>query len=136
MKHYVLKLEQYGITRAQYEELRAFCLQYDEKLARINDACSLKSPNLSGMPHGTEISDPTTRAAELCEKYQKDIDLIESTAKEVDPELAPFLIKNVTSDRFPPWVLKTTYGMATGENQFRVKRKQFYFLLAIKNQII
>lgn len=134
IKH--IKLDQYGISRAAYEELHSFCLQYDEKLARLNDAYSLKSPNLSGMPHGSGTSDPTARAAELCEKYRKDIELIEKTAKEVDEALAPFLIKNVTSDKCPPWVLKTRYGMEAGEKKFNLKRRQFYYLLAVKKQII
>lgn len=131
-----IKLDQYGISKAAYDELHSFCLQYDEKLARLNDAYSLKSPNLSGMPHGSGISDPTARAAELCEKYRNDIDLIERTAKEVDEVLAPFLIKNVTSDKCPPWVLKTRYGMEAGEKKFNLKRRQFYYLLAVKKQII
>lgn len=136
MNTYKIKLDKYGISDAAYKELRAFCLQYDEKLARLNDAYSLKSPNLSGMPHGSGISDPTARAAELCEKYKEDIDLIEKTAREVDPKLAPFIIKNVTSDKCPPWVLKTRYGMEAGEKQFNKKRRQFYYLLALKKQII
>ena len=136
MNTYKIKLDKFGISDAAYKELRAFCLQYDEKLARLNDAYSLKSPNLSGMPHGSGISDPTARAAELCEKYKEDIDLIEKTAREVDPKLAPFIIKNVTSDKCPPWVLKTRYGMEAGEKQFNKKRRQFYYLLALKKQII
>ena len=136
MRNCRIKLDRYGISKAAYDELHGFCLQYDEKLARINDAYSLKSPNLSGMPHGSGISNPTERAAELCEKYKRDIELIEETAKEVDPKLAPFIIRNVTSDKCPPWVLKTRYGMETGERQFNKKRRQFYYLLALKKQII
>lgn len=136
MNKRAIKLDQYGISKAAYDELHSFCLQYDEKLARLNDAYSLKSPNLSGMPHGSGVSDPTARAAELCEKYRADIDLIESTAKEVDPTLAPFIIKNVTTENCPVWVLKSRYEMKTGENQFRLKRRQFYYLLALKKQII
>ncbi len=136
MRERDINLEDFEISRAGYRELRNFCLQYDEKLARLNDAYSLKSPNLSGMPHGSGISDPTARAAELCEKYKEDIDLIEKTAKEVDLELAPFILKNVTSEKCPPWVLKTRYGMEAGERQFNQKRRQFYYLLALKKHII
>lgn len=136
MRKYTLKLDKYGISKAAYGELHNFCLQYDEKLARLNDAYSLKSPSLSGMPHGGGVSNPTERAAELCEKYRADIDLIEKTAKEVDAELAPFIIRNVTSEKYPVWVLKTTYGMTIGENQFRTKRRHFFYLLAVKKQII
>ena len=131
-----IRMDKYGISEHAYDELRSFCLQYDEKLARLNDAYSLKSPNLSGMPHGSGISDPTERAAELAVKYKEDIDLIENTAKEIDAELAPFIIKNVTSDKCPPWVLKTRYGMETSEKTFNKKRRQFYYRLAVKKQII
>lgn len=134
IKH--INLDKFGISRAAYDELHGFCLQYDEKLARLNDAYSLKSPNLSGMPHGSGISNPTERAAELCEKYRKDVDIIESTAKEVDEYLAPFIIKNVTQKDCPPWVLKSMYGMAAGEKEFNKKRREFYYRLAVKKQII
>ena len=136
MNTYKIKLDKYGISDAAYKELRAFCLQYDEKLARLNDSYSLKSPNLSGMPHSSGISDPTERAAELAIKYKEDIDLIEKIAKKVDPELAPFIIKNVTSEKCPPWVLKTRYGMEIGEKTFNKKRREFYYRLALEKQII
>ena len=136
MNTYKIKLDKFGISKAAYDELHSFCLQYDEKLARLNDSYSLKSPNLSGIPHGSGVSDPTEHAAELAEKYHRDIELIEKTAKEVDSELAPFLIKNVTSDKCPPWVLKSRYGMEISEKAFNKKRRQFYYLLAIKKQII
>ena len=136
MRNYNLQLDKYGISKAAYTELRGFCLQYNEKRAKINDLYSLKSPNLSGMPHGSGISTPTENAAELCEKYKKDIELIEETAKEVDEELAPFIILNVTTEYNPPWALKSRLGMEAGEKYFNKKRRQFYYLLAEKKQII
>lgn len=136
MREYILNLEKYGISNEAYKELRSFCLQYNEKKLKLNNAYSLKSPNFSGMPHGSEISDPTAKAAEIAEKYRKDIDLIENTAKEVDSKLAPFIIKNVTTKEYSITVLKTKYGMKVGENQFKAKRRLFYYLLAQKKQII
>lgn len=136
MRTYKLKLEKYGISKAAYEELRAFCLQYDEKLARLNDAYSLKSPNLSGMPHGGNISDPTARAGEIAIKYREDIELIESTAKEIDDFLAPFLLLNVTKEYMPPWLLISKYNMPATEQTFNLKRRKFYYLLALKKNII
>lgn len=51
-------------------------------------------------------------------------------------ELAPFIIKNVTSEKCPPWVLKTRYGMEIGEKTFNKKRREFYYRLALEKQII
>ncbi len=136
MKGRKINLDQYGISRAAYEELRAFCLQYDEKLARLNDTYSLKSPQMSGMPHGGKVSNPTERAGEIAIRYREDVDIIVNTAKEVDPELAPFIVKNVTTEKNPPWVLKARYGMEASERAFNHKRRQFYYLLALKKKII
>ncbi len=135
MRTYKITLEKYGISRAAYEELRGFCLQYKEKKAKIEDAISLKSPSFSGMPHGSGISDPTAKAGEAIAKWQEDIDLIESTAKEVDEFFAPWIIKSVTED-VPIWCLITKYGLPSAEKVFAKKRRQFYYLLAVKKQII
>lgn len=136
MREYTLNLDKYGISSEAYKELRSFCLQYNEKKTKLNNAYSLRSPNLSGMPHGSGTSDPTARAAEVAEKYRKDIELIEKTAKEVDPDLADFLIKNVTTTKYSITVLKTTCGMSIGESQFKNKRRLFFYLLAQKKQMI
>lgn len=135
MRRYKISLERYGISKAAFEELRGFCLQYPEKKAKVTDALSIKSPNLSGMPHSGNVSDPTARAGESIAKWQEDIDLIEKTAKEVDEFLAPWILKSVTLD-IPAWSLITNYNMPATEKFFGLKRRQFYYLLALKKHII
>ena len=56
------------ISRYAYAELRAFCRQYGEKKSRAAALAGVSSPILTGMPHGSDISDPVTRAAERREK--------------------------------------------------------------------
>lgn len=136
MRNYTLRMDEFGLSQNAYKELRSFCLQYGEKKQKIADYMSLKSPNLSGMPHGFGVSNPTGKAAELAEKYQNDVELIESTVKEVAAENAEYLLKNVTTDKFSITALKTKHGMKMGENQFRQMRKKFYFVLAKKKQMI
>jgi hypothetical protein len=113
MRNYKLKLEKYGISKAAYEELRGFCLQYEEKKQKIKMGCG-----------------------ELEEKYLKDIETIEEAAKETDDFLAPFIIKSVTSEHLPAWALISRYNMPENEKAFNLKRRKFYYLLAIKKQII
>lgn len=131
-----ISMDKYGISENAYNELRAFCLQYSEKKEKLKDALCLKSPSFSGMPHGSGVSDPTAKAAAIYDKYKSDIDLIENTAKEVAPEIAKYIILNVTSENCPPWMLKTQYGMEAGEKYFCKKRRLFYYNLAVKKQIV
>lgn len=135
MRRYKISLEKYGISKAAYEELRGFCLQYPEKKEKIKDALSIKSQKFSGMPHSGKVLDPTEKAGEVARKASADIELIEKTAKEVDEFLAPWIIKSVTQD-IPAWMLITNDHMPATEKVFNAKRRQFYCLLALKKQII
>lgn len=135
MRNYNIRLEKYGISKNAFEELRAFCLQYPEKKRKVADAISIKSPNFSGMPHGYNVSDPTAKAAESIEKNQADIDLIEQTAKEVDDFLAPWLIIGVTQN-VPTSILIARDSMPTSRDIYNQKRRQFYYLLALKKRMI
>lgn len=130
-----INLEEYGINENLYKELHGFCLQYNEKKAKLNSLYGLRSTSFVKVSDGFHFSDPTERTAELAEKYRNDIELIERTAREVDEYCAPFIIKNVTED-VPVWALKTTYDMKTGETQFRQKRKRFYYLLAVHKNCV
>ena len=68
-------------------------------------------------------------------KWTEDVELIEKTAKEVDEFFAPWIIKSVTED-VPVWRLILDYNMPATEKVFSKKRRQFYYLLALKKQII
>ena len=45
-----LKLDKYGISKEAYRELRSFCLQYEEKKARLQQLRSIASAPITGMP--------------------------------------------------------------------------------------
>ena len=125
-----VKLERYGISENLYKELHAFCQQYLEKKSKLNSLYDLHySTSIVTISNNLNSCNPTERAAEIAEKYSRDIDLIERVAKEVDPKNAKFIIKSVTED-IPPWSLQTRYGMEIGEKTFNKKRRLFYYLLA------
>ena len=69
------------ISRYAYAELRAFCRQYGEKKSRAAALAGVSSPILTGMPHGSDISDPVTRAAERRERLLADCAMIERAAE-------------------------------------------------------
>lgn len=134
MKIYNLRLEKYGISKEAFKELRAFCLQYPEKKAKMQDVLSIKANTFSEKIRKSGVPDPTVKAEELAEKYQTDIELIEKTAKEIDEFLAPWIIKSVTQN-IPAWKLQQLDNMPTTINELNTKRQQFYCLLAIRKKI-
>lgn len=109
--------------------LRGFCLQYKEKRRKILEA-------EAGSFEKPEHFDPTERSAEVSEGWRRDCELIEKTAAEVDEELAPYIIRGVTEEHLPPWALRTRYGMPASDASFNRKRRQFFFLLAIKKKMV
>lgn len=63
MRDYNIKLDDYGISKWEYLELKAFCRQYDDKRRKAADILSLHSQDLSGVPHSTISGNPTEMAA-------------------------------------------------------------------------
>ncbi len=68
------------ISRFAYAELRAFCRQYGEKRAKAAALAGISSPTMTGVAHGTTISDPVARAFERREALLRDCAMIERAA--------------------------------------------------------
>lgn len=135
MRNRRLNLEQYGISQAAYDELKAFCLQYGEKLAKLGDIYSLKSVNLSSTTGGHGSSSPTERAAEIAAKWESDIEEIRQSAKEADAELEKWIILNATT-RGNTYSVMHDKGLYYSEQRFREARRKFFYLLAKKRGIL
>lgn len=126
--------DDYGISRHRYQELKAFCLQYDEKKSKISR--SLSAVNYDGMPHaegsGSGLEGQAIRNVIL----RKDIEMIEQAAIAANADLYPYIIKSVTNDLSYPFV---EYDEALGRipvgiNEFYGYRRLFYhFLDKLKN---
>ena len=87
------------------------------------------------MPRGNTCADPTAHRAEIAAKLSNDVELIEKTAKEVDDSIATYLLKNVTQE----WTwdaMKLHDNIPIGRRQFYAARKRFFFLLALKKDMI
>ena len=109
----------------KYRELVNFCLQYEEKKAEID--YSIPPISSDGMPHGTDISDPTYKRAERNAKLKADVELIEQTAIQTDSVLYPYILKSVTCGTAYQYL-----DAPIGRRQFYEIRKRFFQLLAEK----
>ncbi len=127
-----LKLDEYGISKFAYRELSNFCLQYEDKKNKINDLHnSYKSPQVTGMPHGTTVGNPTEQAAIKAEQLSRDIDLINETVREAGNGVSESLLKNVTQG-----IQYDYMDVPCGRYQFYKKRRKFFYLLAVKKGMI
>lgn len=122
-----MKLSDYNISRAKYNELKYFCMQYDEKKQELHRGYGLNAIVSDGMPRGSQAGNPVERAAIRNATLQADIELIEQTAMEADADIYRWLIKNVAEgigyDYLDvPMCRADFYGL----------RKYFFYLLSQK----
>ena len=120
---------EYELGRFRYAELRNFCRQYADKKAEAELMLGVKSPQLSAMPHGTEVGDPVVRAAERRAQLLADCELIERCAREVDGGIYyNAIIVNVCMGKAYDYIPQET--MPTGNrNAYFHARRQFFRLL-------
>lgn len=127
-----LHLDGYGISKFAYRELCNYCLQYEDKKARAEDLRNpYKSPQITGLPHGSGVGDPTEAAAEKAAVMSRDVDLIETAVRTAAPEIYSALLKNVTQG-----IQYDYMEVPCGRRQFYAYRRKFYYILAQKRGII
>ncbi|MBS6644526.1 MAG: hypothetical protein KH366_13185 [Clostridiaceae bacterium] len=122
-----MKLSDYNISRAKYNELKYFCMQYEEKKQKLNKSYGIKAVVNDGMPKGNLPGNPVERTAIQNAMLRKDIELIEQTAVEADPEIYQWLMKNVTEGIGYDYL-----DVPMSRNRFYDSRKYFFYLLAQK----
>lgn len=86
--------DDYGISKHRYQELKAFCLQYEEKKNKIQ--YGLSSVQNNGAPAGCGVGRPTERQAIDNEQYKRDCLMIEEAAVRANPGIWKYILKSVT----------------------------------------
>lgn len=116
-----MKLSDYNISRAKYNELKYFCMQYEEKKQELHRRYGLGAVINDGMPKGNMPGNPVERTAIHNAMLQTDIELIEQTAMEADADIYQWLIKNVTEGIPYEWL-----NVPRGRKQFYESRRYFF----------
>ncbi len=124
MRQWALKLDEYGISKSEYEELKAFCRRYDEKRAEAADMLYRTTGKLTGMPRGSNTSDPVCAAAVQRDRLLRDCEMIEQAAIAASGDLYAYILRNVTRDEGI-----TALKPPCGRRQFYEARRKFFFLL-------
>lgn len=122
-----IKLSDYNISRAKYNELKYFCMQYEEKKRELSKGNGLHAVINDGQPRGNSIGRPTEQQAIRNAMLRQDVELIEQTAIAADPEVYPWILKNVTEG------LPYEYmNVPLSRTKFYDSRRYFFYLLAQK----
>lgn len=121
--------EDYGISKNRYAELKAFCLQYEEKKSKIKYGIS--AAQYDGQPKAHSTGSQTERQAIDNVIYTKDCAMIEEAAIRANPEIWRYIVKSVT--------LGLSYEFIEYDNEqgkipmcrrdFYGTRKKFYAIL-------
>ena len=127
MKIRDMKLSDYNVSMAKYNELKYFCIQYEEKKRALANGYGISAAPVDGMPRTRAFGRPTEERAIRNAMLEDDIKLIEETAKEASSELYTWLMKNVTEEVPYEWM-----DVPAGRRQFYESRRYFFYLLAQK----
>jgi len=126
---YTLNLRPYGISDYETAELIYFCLQYDEKRKRADSLIGARAQQLTGMPGGGQVGNPTESIAIKREKLMRDVDMIDAAAAAVDngrwkDALIEACCRNTRLRHIPIRIVPTLYS-----NAFYKARREFFIRL-------
>ena len=126
-----LSERKYNISKHRFWELYHHCLQYNEWKKELRFSTdTLQSPQLTGMPHGTGISDATSKMALRRLKLSEQCELLENTAREAAPDIWEYILKGATNEYATFKYLKQQMNIPCGKNYYYERRRKFYWLLS------
>lgn len=125
-----LNYEKYNITNNRFRELYYWCLQYHEWKDELKyNTNTVRSIEITDMPTSHNGSDATQKLAMRRAHLEKNCKLIETCAREADPDIYPYILKAVTEDGITYRYLYMVMGIPCGKKMYYARRRKFYWLL-------
>lgn len=142
-----IKLDDYGISKRRYQELRAFCLQYNEWRDELKyETNSVKAQQMTGMPFVGGISNTTQDIAIRRENLVQKCHVVERTMIKAITTLKKgntnkllydgdyqdiydHMMKAVTIEDINYTYLFEVMNIKIGRDSYYKLRRYFYFLL-------
>lgn len=128
-----LKLKDHGISKSRYMELRGFCGQYPEWKQEIGNHAYISSVTYKTTPGNPNkgTTDMTGNTAIKLERFQRNIDLIETIAKRVDDVYWKAIIDMVCYDMSPAYCIAIN-ELPLSQSVLYERRRYFFYLLDIE----
>lgn len=127
------KTGRWKISTHEFYMAMHFAYQYHEwkkELSGLTDTS--KAIQYSDMPKGNLNPDPTGDLVERREHLVHNVDIVEQSAREADPDLYEWLMLGVTNDGITYESLRTLKGIPCGRKMYYDRRRKFYYLLSRK----
>lgn len=130
----ISKKNKYWISKHRFYEIQHMCYQYQEwkDEYRTLSEQTVSGVDYDGMPHGSNVSDPTGNAGEKLAELARKIALVEETAIEADPLIAKYILKSVTDENVTYEYLDSIMNIPCSRNTYFSKRRRFYWLMSRK----
>lgn len=130
----ISKKNKYWISKHRFLEISHHCMQYNEwkDEYRTLENQSPKGVDYDGMPHGTDVGNPTETIGMRMAELKTKIERIESVAKEADPVLAKYILKAVTNEDVTFNYLKQFMDIPCEKDMYYDRRRKFYWLMSRK----
>lgn len=130
----ISKKNKYWISKHRFYEIEHHCLQYkewkDEYKTLSISIQGISGVDYDGMPHGTNVGNPTETVGMRMAILKGKIDTVEKTAEEADPELAKYILKAVTNEGISFNYLKMVMGIPCEKDMYYNRRRKFYWLMS------
>lgn len=128
----ISKKNKYWISKHRFLEISHHCMQYNEwkDEYRTLENQSPKGVDYDGMPHGTDVGNPTETIGMRMAELKTKIERIESVAKEADPVLAKYILKAVTNEDVTFNYLKQFMDIPCEKDMYYDRRRKFYWLMS------
>ena len=130
----ISKKNKYWISKHRFYEIEHHCLQYkewkDEYKTLSIGIQGVSGVDYDGMPHGTNVGNPTETVGMRMAILKGKIDTVEKTAEEADPELAKYILKAVTNEGISFNYLKMVMGIPCEKDMYYNRRRKFYWLMS------
>lgn len=120
-----IKLSSCNISKAKYNELRYFCMQYEEKKKELDHCCSQEAGNEHG--EGSRSDSENKKEEVKRDRLRRDLELIEQTAREAGPDISQWLLKNLVEG-----TVYESLEVPLSRTKFYDIRRYFFYLLAQK----
>lgn len=120
----------YYLPRNEFKYVVAFCMTYYELKIKLMETGS-RSHELDGMPHGTNVGNPTESEAIKRVGIESKIKLIEDTVRDCAGDvLYKVMLSAVTEEDMTLPKLKAIYDVPMGKNQFSMLKREIYWRIA------
>lgn len=122
-------MSKWKISKHRYYELKHFCLQYPEWVKEWNnlDRSTLHSIRY-GLPTTPTGKSSTEEIATRKASISENVDLIDRTAFDSEPEIASYLIRAVT-EGLSYTILSTRFDIPCGRDMYYDRYRKFFWLL-------